>query len=149
MAIKDKVAEVLRSAADRLNSRGEEIPDPQPVSIPIEMRRPETSDERIRRIIAHSASMEARRQGFESFEDADDFDIEDDPIDPSTPYEQDFDHAIVAGIQHEVVTPPPALDPKRLKELKERYTPKGSIKKDPKKSAPPEPSGDGEDGPSN
>lgn len=36
-------------------------------------------------------------QGFETFEESDDFGISDDPIDPSTPYEEVFDPAAPDG----------------------------------------------------
>lgn len=76
--------------------------DQVPVAIPVEFRKSESMDERIRRIIEHSLSQEAHRQGFEDFDEANDFDIPDDPVDPSTPWEQDYDlsiaHAVDAGV---------------------------------------------------
>jgi len=110
----------------KLDEKGNEIPDPTPVSIPVQLRRQESMDERIRRIIQHSASMHAQSLGLESFEEADDFDIEDDPIDPSTPWEKHFDQAIVQAVDAGLVKPP-HLDPERYRELKDRYFRKRGI----------------------
>lgn len=52
--------------------------DPRPVEVPTKLKRPETTDERIRRIIKEQISPHAVQQGLESFEESEDFDIEDD-----------------------------------------------------------------------
>lgn len=52
--------------------------DPRPVEIPTELRRPETTDERIRRIIKEQISPHAVESGMESLEESEDFEIEDD-----------------------------------------------------------------------
>lgn len=69
-----------------------ETPDPTPVAMPAGFKRPETLEERIRRLVRSerfAAEMEAA--GFETFDEADDFDVEDDRPDPATPYELHFD----------------------------------------------------------
>lgn len=71
-----------------LDHRGFEIPDPTPVSIPAHMRHIER--DHIRDIIRQELSRHAENVGFESWEDADDFDVGDD-YDPSSPYEEEFD----------------------------------------------------------
>lgn len=77
-----------------LNERGAgayEVPDPVPMSPPVGYRaQPSMADvvrEMVRGELMRRAADEA---GVESFEDADDFDVDDD-YDPSSPWEQDFD----------------------------------------------------------
>lgn len=122
----------------KLTDQGEEILDPTPVQIPIELRKSESMDERIRRIIQHSASVAAQAQGLETFDEADDFDIDDDPIDPSTPWEKDFDQAQVQGVRAGIIAQPNPLDPRRMEELRAKYT-KPKPGKDIKPDTPPVP----------
>lgn len=78
-----------------------ERPDPRPMAIPIGMERPESLQEKMRRLIRDEAvNMQLAQGGVETFEEADNFNIPDDPIDPSTPYEEDFDpHGMIAREQ--------------------------------------------------
>lgn len=109
MSIIDKVKSKLRR----------EPVDQTPVAIPVQFRKSESMDERMRRIIDHSYMMEMRNQGFESFEDADDFDIPDDPVDPASPWEDDFDAAAAAAVQHGVARAPD-ITPQRAAEVREK-----------------------------
>lgn len=55
-----------------------EIPDPIPVEVPLKFRdRPLTIQEEIARYVRINLSQHAAEQGEESFEEADDFDVED------------------------------------------------------------------------
>lgn len=72
-----------------LDANGWEIPDSQPLEIPAGFRKPETLQDQIRRLI-RSASEEAKNSGLETFEEAEDFNVDDD-FDPTTPYEVFFD----------------------------------------------------------
>lgn len=73
------------------NERGEEVPDPTPVALPVGFNRPIPLGERIRKLVQDEALRRSSElAGVETFEDADDFDIPDDPLD-STPYEESFD----------------------------------------------------------
>lgn len=72
-----------------LDANGWEIPDPQPLEIPGGFKKPETLQEQIRRLI-RAASEDAKNQGLETFEEAEDFNVDDD-FDPNTPYEVFFD----------------------------------------------------------
>lgn len=56
---------------------GLEYLDPKPMEVPAELRRPESMDEKIRRIIRTNLSEQAAAQGRETFEEADDFEVED------------------------------------------------------------------------
>lgn len=132
MSEQNTLSERLRLKAIRLLG-GVEKPDPTPVQIPIEMRKPESMDDRIRRIIQHSLSVRARQVGLESFEEADDFDIEDEfDLDPTSPWEENLENAIIDQIKKGHAEPPKGLDPARYEELRNKYSPK-------KKSAPSEP----------
>lgn len=62
-----------------LNNAGEEVPDPEPIEIPAQfLTRPSTLAE-LRRMF-NIAQMEAAQSGRETFEEADDFDIPDEPV---------------------------------------------------------------------
>lgn len=78
--------------AKRLNEKGQEIPDPTPIAPPVGFKRQPSLSEQIRAMIrSEQLRQEAESAGYETFEEADDFDIPDDPIDPTTPYEAVFD----------------------------------------------------------
>lgn len=71
-----------------LNERGHEVPDPEPVAVPVRFQAPESLEDRIKRIIRADLSARAQAQGFETFEEADDFEVGDD-YDPRSPHELD------------------------------------------------------------
>lgn len=74
-----------------LDARGWEVPDPRPVELPIGMTRPETVEQMIQRMVRGRLSDLAEEQGYETFDEANDFDVEDETFDPDTPYEVEFD----------------------------------------------------------
>lgn len=90
MARKDQVPPKV--AAD-LDENGWEIPDPNPVAIPAGFKRPETLAEQVQRLVRTSISRQAEAEGYETWEEANDFDVDDD-FDPTTPYEEFFDPAL-------------------------------------------------------
>ena len=49
-------------------------------------------------MVRFQISEEAASRGLETFEEANDFDISDDPVEPHTPYEEDFDPVLGRGI---------------------------------------------------
>lgn len=65
---------------------GREIPDPRPIAVPANWQRPLSLHDQIKRFIRTEMSRSAEDSGEESFEDADDFDVDEDP-DPFSPYE--------------------------------------------------------------
>lgn len=72
-----------------INEFGQEVLDSTPISIPVPFTRPEPLHQRIRRMIL-LAQREAG-EGFETEEEANDFDVPDDPNpDPSSPWEEHF-----------------------------------------------------------
>lgn len=65
--------------------------DPTPVSIPIGFEKPPSIAEEIRRFIrSYEFEKEMKSQGYETFDEADDFEVGDD-YDPHSPYELEFD----------------------------------------------------------
>lgn len=79
----------------RLDEKGREVVDPTPIAPPVGYKRPPTLVEQLRNMIRSDAlAREAAAAGYETFEEADDFDIADDPIDPKTPYEIGFEPQI-------------------------------------------------------
>lgn len=77
--------------AVRLDDKGREIPDNSRPVIPLGFKKPEGLNEMVQRFVRHAISVQAASQGKETFEEADDFDVEDDQALPETPYEVDFD----------------------------------------------------------
>lgn len=72
----------------RYNERHQEIPDPTPVAMPLNYKRPESLTEMMRRMIRQQMSEAAEASGAESFEEANDFEIaSEDPEDSITPYQ--------------------------------------------------------------
>lgn len=70
---------------------GKEIPNPNPIEVDVSIHRPESLDDRVRRIMSVSSRI-AAMNGFETAEEADDFDV-DDVFDrgPVSPFEM-VDH---------------------------------------------------------
>lgn len=69
------------------DQNGHEILDPTPVAIPLGYERPESLEQKMMRFIRHQLSSAAQGQGMESFDEANDFDIDDDDVMPLTHYE--------------------------------------------------------------
>lgn len=90
----------------RFSPSGELIPDTKVKSIPLGHKRPETLAEQVARLVRHSEfSRMVAAQGMETFEEADDFDVDDDyPV--STPWEEHGDNATFDAIRSNVVAPP-------------------------------------------
>lgn len=105
------------------SSRREKLDD-TPVVLPVRLRKSETVDDRIKRIVSHSLSRAAEKQGLETFEESMDFDIPDDPIDPATPWEVDHDLSAMQAVDHGLAERPKSLPPERLAELKKIKIPR-------------------------
>lgn len=89
-----------------LDEHGRELPDPTPIAPPVGFRRQPSLAEQIRAMVrSERLRQEAEAQGFETFEEADDFEVGDD-YDPTSPYEEVFDpHPNPEGA---AMTPPDA-----------------------------------------
>lgn len=99
----------------RQDEEGREIPDSTPLELPLGMKRPDTLAEQVQRLVRRQLSDYAALHGHESFEEAEDFDVDED-FDPSTPYEEEFDPILGKNL-----TPADFLDPERRDYLKEQY----------------------------
>lgn len=66
---------------------GRQIPDSTPVDVPLQFKRPLTIEERIQNGIRTYMSSMAVQEGKESFEEANDFDVDDDEGDFLSQYE--------------------------------------------------------------
>lgn len=73
-----------------LTATGSEIPDPTPLEIPAGFKIPETAEQRFQRMVRHSMSEWAKSHEAETFDEADDFEVEDE-YDPTSRYETAFD----------------------------------------------------------
>ncbi len=74
------------------NSPRREMVSSAPVASHVRIGARETEVDRIRRLIkSEQMTMAALQSGHETFEEADDFDIPEDPIEPTTPYEEVFE----------------------------------------------------------
>lgn len=123
-------------ATAKYNKEGQEVMDPTPLAVPVGFKKPLSLQEQIKRMIRTSISQDARDKGYESFEEASDFDIPDDPVEPDSPYE---------AREFEGPSLPPVNDPQpqvhehvknRRAELKKKLD-----KKDPKDPPMPAPAG--------
>lgn len=76
-----------------LNLLGQEVPDPTIVDPPLGYVPQPDLMELMRRMIRNELSSAIDNSEFETFEEADDFDIDDDPVDYQSPYEEFFDPA--------------------------------------------------------
>lgn len=83
-----------------LNDLGQEVLDPTPMEPPVGYEVGPTLMEQIQAMVkgAHLRQA-AEAAGYEDFEEADDFDIADDPMDPSTPYEADYEGGRVRDLR--------------------------------------------------
>lgn len=100
------------------DAQGRERPNPQPVELPLHYRE-RTMDEKMRAMLQAMLSAQAQRNGQETFEEANDFDILDDDIDDAlTPYEvqamryeaptghgEDADHPLASSVEGEAQRP--------------------------------------------
>lgn len=70
---------------------GSEVPDPTPMAPPVGYKPAPSLADQIREMVrSERLAREAQEAGFETFEEADDFDVGDD-YEPNTPYEETFD----------------------------------------------------------
>lgn len=85
----------------RQDGLGHEIPDPRPMQVPAGMKRPETLQEQVARLVRGAISREAEEAGFETFDESEDFDV-DDEFDPRTPFETVFDPVLGEVTPHDL-----------------------------------------------
>lgn len=73
-----------------LTKEGREKLDTTPVAVPLKFKRPLPIAELVRKMVIREVSGKAAQRGAESFDEADDFDVNDDP-ELKSPYELDED----------------------------------------------------------
>lgn len=107
-----------------LDEKGREILDGTPMQPPVGYKRQPSLAEQIREMVrSERLAQELAAAGHETFEEADDFDV-DDEYDPSSPWEQHFDPTPISELRSrlaaaeaaeaaakEVKTDPPAPSP--------------------------------------
>lgn len=98
------------------DERGREILNPEPVSVTVD-RKPLSMHERVRRMVRYELSQRARENGMETFDEANDFDTDEDSFDspePETRYQQVVEEYVEAAPsgegESEDVTPAPVVD---------------------------------------
>lgn len=99
---KEKLKADERNPLCTYNAKGEELLDSRPVALPVNFTRPIPLGERVRALVkSELLARAARDQDVDTFEEADDFNIPDDPIDPSTPFEEEFEPEIPGIVARE------------------------------------------------
>lgn len=86
--------------------KGREYVDPTPVEWPIGVTVPESLEQKIARMVRTGVSQFAADHGAETFEEADDFDVEEDD-DPHSPHELDDDQLSIMRDMEAVRRIPP------------------------------------------
>lgn len=80
--LKDAVAAGVRAFKQRYNEKGEEVPDPRPVEMPLGFRRPRDLHEMVMEAVRQQEwSRRMQAEGFETEEEANDFAVEEDDPD--------------------------------------------------------------------
>lgn len=75
-----------------IDKQGREHPDPVPTAPPLGYSPPPDLLSMIRNVVqSEQLRQKAEQEGFDTFEEAEDFDLEDDPLDPLTDYEKVFE----------------------------------------------------------
>lgn len=86
-----------------LDQYGREVPDPTPVAPPIGYKKQPSMVDHVRALVAHGLRERAEQMGFETWEEANDFDVGDD-VEPETPYEQMGFEGELGALPPEVAT---------------------------------------------
>lgn len=85
--------------SSELDERGRELPNPKPLVLDLSGR-PPTLKEQIKRVLREEISQQAMEQGFETWEESHDFDVEDEfDVEPSSAYEIMEDEVPIADLE--------------------------------------------------
>lgn len=98
-AIEEKLSRIY------LDRYGREIPDPTPVAPPVGYKKQPSMVDHVRALVAHGLRERAEQMGYETWEEANDFDVGDD-VEPETPYEQLGFEGELGALPPEVATWP-------------------------------------------
>lgn len=111
MRLDKKTFDKLKKLGSTILENGAELNDPTPMVMDANLERPPTLREQIQRVIKSDLAIQAQYQGYESFEEANDFEIgEEDEI--GTQYEIMPDENIVAPTQEDLAPEEPDPVPK-------------------------------------
>lgn len=78
MRVSQELYEKLKNLTEgELDEHGRELCNPIPVAVPAGLKRPLSLTEQIQRVLRRDLSYQAQKQGHETFEEADDFDVDD------------------------------------------------------------------------
>jgi len=105
---------------------GREKPDPRPVEVPIGRGRAESLADQIKRLVRENLSQVAAREGYETLEEADDFDIDDEEGELLTSYEV-VELPLVEGDKDATFDPKAPPEPSEPSTDKATPPPAGSI----------------------
>lgn len=118
-----------------LDELGREVPDPVPVAPPVGYVRQKSLVEQIREMIRSEKLRDAAvAGGYETFEEADDFEVGED-FEPSSPYEGDFEP--VADINRDIMSAADKAKQDKLKKAVEAA--QEPAPEPPAPSSPPKP----------
>lgn len=133
----DKLVNKIRGE----HRRRHEENDGKPVAIPIGFKKPRTLEETVAMLIRNAEVRRGLQQGgLETFEEADDFDIPDDPLDPITPWETDFDNARLHSVERAQTLPPDSEKLTKGKSLLDNFRKKKAPSTEPSIAQGTEPS---------
>lgn len=90
MARRSRIKDVSNDDPDRvrIDDKGREVLDTTPVTLPVRFRRGENISDQVQRLVAMELSKRAAAEGYETFDEANDFDVGDD-YDPRSEHEID------------------------------------------------------------
>lgn len=129
---------------ERFNKDGALIAKPGRKAIPVGHKRPETLAEQVARLVRNSEfARVVAAQGLETFEEADDFDVDDEIPLPNTPWEQNFDFATVHASERGVVKMPTPQEVARSKSALDKA--RNALRKRKLRGSGTPPAGDSEE----
>lgn len=129
--------------------KGREYVDPTPVEWPVGLSVPESLEQKIARMVRTSVSSFAKDQGAETFDEADDFDIEEDPdYHPGSAHELDDDQERIMRDQEAVRRIPPQFREAFEREMeRKRAAAQQALEKEADPAPNPSPGGPGSSSP--
>lgn len=88
----EPIKKLVQNVLSKINNKGEEVPDPKPMALPVGFTRPEPLAVTIARMVKHNTDLILKSgANIETFEEANNFDTGEDLPDAPTPYEDKFD----------------------------------------------------------
>ena len=139
MSVIAKAVEWINPFKGKFDDLGQLIPDSRPMEAAISHTPPESLADQIRRMTA-IASQEARRQGAESFEEANDFYVPEDDDPPGSRYDLDDEAPPGFGLSEIEAFLQSGGDPNTpIGHLLQQFKPMSPVTPEAPDSSPPEP----------